>query len=262
MTLDAQQRDVADRPTAGIARRFAAADRKRWGISPLRVALAAIALWLVLAQLGCATSSGNPPYPSEWASIRSAPTPEGCPDLQGTYSNRGAASFPPEAGEPPLLADIFTAMARSRTATGPATWERSWPTIPRESATVSIRQATDSLTVTFTDSADRRTPLSFRRYRFTLSEDRVDDLFSCRTLYNEPTLRFFNEPVSHSSVSILAVGGGGTNINLLRSVDGSLVVNWRSDDATISRFVLGSDYRVENLWYRYPRVADETPVKE
>jgi hypothetical protein len=115
------------------------------------------------------------------------------------------------------------------------------------------------MTITFIDSAGRRTPLSFRRYRFTLSEDRVDDLFSCRTLYDEPTLRFFNEPVSHTHVSILGVGGGGTNINLLKSIDGSLVVNWRSDDVTISRFVLGSDYHVENLWYRYSRLAGEMP---
>lgn len=229
------------------------------GISTLRFALVAIALGLVLAQMGCATSSGKPPYPTEWASIKSAPTSEGCPDLQGIYSNQGTASFPPEAGEPPSLADTFTAMARSKSATGPATWKRSWPTIPSESARVSIRQAPDSMTITFIDSAGRRTPLSFRRYRFTLSEDRVDDLFSCRTLYDEPTLRFFNEPVSHTHVSILGVGGGGTNINLLKSIDGSLVVNWRSDDVTISRFVLGSDYHVEQLWYRYSRLAGEMP---
>lgn len=229
------------------------------GISSSSAASVAIALGAVLAQLGCATSSGQPPYPAEWASIKSAPTPEGCPDLEGTYSNRGAASFPPEAGEAPSLADIFTAMGHSQSATGPATWERSWPSIPGDSARVSIRQAPDSMTITFIDAAGRFTPLSFRRYRLALSEGRVDDLFSCRTLYGEPTLRFFNEPVSHARVSILAVGGGGTNVNLLKSVDGSLVVNWRSDDVTVSRFVLGSDYHVENLWYRYPRLDGEMP---
>lgn len=119
------------------------------------------------------------------------------------------------------------------------------------------------MTVTFIDSAGRRTPLSFRRYRFALSEDRVDDLFSCRTLHDEPTLRFFNEPLTHTRVSILLIGGGGTNVNLLKSVDGSLVVNWRSDDVTISRwFILGSDYHVENLWYRYSRLTSEMPAEK
>lgn len=160
------------------------------------------------------------------------------------------------------MADIFTAMARSKSATGPATWERSWPAIPMDAARVSIEQASDSITVTFIDPAGRRTPLSFRRYRFTLSQDRVDDLFSCRTLYDEPALRFFNEPFSHARVSILVVGGGGTNVNLLKSTDGSLIVNGRSDDVTVSRFVLGSDYHVDNLWYRYSRFAAGMPVKE
>lgn len=118
------------------------------------------------------------------------------------------------------------------------------------------------MTITFIDSAGLRTPLGFRRYRFTLSEDRVDDLFSCRTLYEEPTLRFFAEPFSHTHVSILGVGGGGTNINLLKSIDGSLVVNWRSDDVTISRFVVGSDYHVDNLWYQYSRLAVESPLEK
>jgi hypothetical protein len=188
------------------------------------------------------------------------PTAEGCPDLQGRYSNQGTASFPSEAGEPPSLVDIFTAMAHSRTLTGPAAWKRYWPAIPRESASVSIDQTPNSLTVAFVDSAGRSTTLSFRRFRFSLSEDRIDDLFSCRTLYDEPTLRFFNEPLSHTHVSILAIGGGGTNINLLKAVDGSLVVGWRSDDVRVSRFILGSGYHVTNLWYRYSLLAVETPT--
>ena len=216
---------------------------------------------IVFTQVGCATSSGGPPYPNEWASIKSAPTQEGCPDLQGTYTNQGTATFPPEAGNPPSLAEIFTAMAHSKSATGPAAWKQSWPTIPRDAALVSIEQAPETMTITFIDSAGRRTPLSFRRYRFTLSEDRVDDIFSCRTLYDEPTLRFFNEPLSHASMSILVAGGGGTSVALLKSVDGSLVVNWRSDSMALTLFVLGSGYRVDNLWYRYSRLAAEKPIE-
>lgn len=146
-------------------------------------------------------------------------------------------------------------MGRSKTATGPAAWNQSWPTIPRDAALVSIEQAPEALTITFIDPTGRRTPLNFRRYRFRLSEDRVDDLFSCRTLYDEPTLRFFNEPTSLVSMSIVAAGGGGTSVALLKSVDGSLVVNWRSDSLTLNLFIIGSGYRVDNLWYRYSRLA-------
>ena len=225
----------------------------------MRIPAVAVSMPLVLTQLGCATSSGNPPYPGEWASIKSAPTPEGCPDLRGTYANHGTASFPPEAGKPPSLADLFTTMARSQTATGPAAWNRSWPALPRDPTRVLIEQQAESITLTFIDSAGGRTALIFRRYHFTLAEDRVDDLFSCRTLYDEPTLRFFNEPSSHVSTSILVSGGGGTSVALLKSVDGSLVVNWRSDSATLTILVLGSGYRVDNLWYRYSRLAAQTP---
>lgn len=217
---------------------------------------------LVLAQLGCATSSGNPPYPIDWASISSVSTQEGCPDLQGTYSNHGSGTYPVEAGAPPSLAEIFTTMARSQTATGPAAWKRSWPTIPRDAASVSIEQAPETMTITFIDSNGLRTPLSFRRYRFSLSEDHVDDLFSCRTLYVQPTLRFFNEPHGHASTAIVATGGGGTMVSLLKSVDGSLVVNWRSDAVSLTLFVLGSGYRAENLWYRYSRLEAEEPVEQ
>jgi hypothetical protein len=230
-------------------------------MSTLRIAAFAISIGSVLSQIGCATSSGNPPYPTAWASVKSVATPEGCPNLQGTYANQGTGTFPPEAGDPPSLAEVFTAMARSESATGPAAWKRSWPTIPRDAVLVSIEQAAETMTITFTDSVGDRTPLRFRRYRFRISEDRVDDLFSCRTLYDEPTLRFFNEPLSHSSTSVLMAGGGGTSVALLKSVDRSLVVNWRSDTVALTLFVLGSGYRVDNLWYRYAPFTSERPAE-
>jgi hypothetical protein len=208
---------------------------------------------LVLALPGCAITSGNPPYPAEWASIRSEPTAQGCPDLQGRYGNQPAASVPPQAGAP-SLAQIFQTMAHSQGVTGPAAWKRTWPDIPGDAVSVSIEQAPDALTVTFIDAAGRPTALPFRRYHFSLSEDRVDDLYGCRALYGEPYLKFFNEPLSHASTSIIVVGGGGTAVYLLRSVDGSLVVNWRSDAAAVSLLVVGSGYRVDNLWYRYSSV--------
>jgi hypothetical protein len=153
------------------------------------------------------------------------------------------------------------AMARSKSATGPEAWKRSWPSIPSDVVLVSIEQSPETMIITFINSAGLHTSLSFRRYRFTLSEDRVDDLFICRTLYAEPTLRFFNEPLSHASTPILGVGGGGTTVALLKSVDGSLVVNWRSDSMALTPFVLGSGYRVDNLWYRYAPFTGEKPAE-
>jgi hypothetical protein len=216
---------------------------------------------LVLTQLGCATSSGNPPYPTEWASIKSSPTQDGCPNLLGTYSNHGSAAFPPEAGAPPSLAEIFTSMARSQSPTGPAAWKRSWPAIPPDASLVSIDQTPEKITVTFVDSRNNRTPLNFRRFRFRLTEERVDDLFSCRAIYGEPSLRFFAEPQSHSSASVLWMEGGGTFVVLLKAVDGSLIVNLRSDSVALTLFILGSGYRVANLWYQYPLVGHEGPVE-
>jgi hypothetical protein len=126
---------------------------------------------------------------------------------------------------------------------------------------VSIDQTSESISVTFIDSSGNRTPLIFRRYRFSLSEKRGDDLFACRMLYGEPSLRFFTEPQSHSSTSVVGMEGGGTFVVLLKSVDGSLVVNWRSDSAALSLFFLGSGYRVDNLWYRYPLLAPDKPAQ-
>lgn len=227
----------------------------------MRVELVAFALGIVLTQLGCATSSGNPPYPTEWASIKSSPTQDGCPNLVGTYSNHGSAAFPPEAGAPPSLAEIFTSMARSRSPTGPAAGKRSWPAIPPDASLVSIDQSPEKITVTFVDSRNNRTPLNFRRYRFRLSEERVDDLFGCRAIYGEPSLRFFAEPQSHRSPSVLGIEGGGTFVALLKAVDGSLIVSLRSDSLALTHIILGSGYRVANLWYQYPLVAHEGPVE-
>ena len=227
----------------------------------MRVELVAFSLGIVLTQLGCATSSGNPPYPIEWASIKSSPTQDGCPNLVGTYSNHASAAFPPEAVTPPSLAEIFTSMARSRSPTGPAAGERSWPAIPPDASLVSIDQTPEKITLTFVDSSNNRTPLNFRRFRFGLSEDRVDDLFGCRTIYGEPSLRFFAEPQSYRPLLLLGVGGGGTFVALLKAVDGSLIVNLRSDYVAATPIILGSGYRADNLWYQYPLFAHDGPVK-
>jgi len=143
-------------------------------------------------------------------------------------------------------------MAQGHGFNSPSAGKQSWPTIPSDASVVSIEQTSETMTVTFIDASGNLTPLNFRRYRFSLSENRLDDLFSCRTLHGEPLLRFLAEPESDSSVSPIVMGEGGTFVALLKAVDGSMVVNWRSDSIALSLFVLGSGYSVDNLWILYP----------
>jgi hypothetical protein len=223
----------------------------------MKGAITTILMGIVLIQLGCAASSGQPRYPSEWASIKSAPIYDNCPNLQGTYSNQGSATYPSEAGASPSLSEVFTQLALEAGLNSPADLEKSWPVIPNDISVVSIDQTSETLTVTFVDSEGKRTPLNFRRYRLKLSEDRIDDLFGCRLMYGEPILRFFAEPRRYFDGTVVYMVGGGTFVVLLKAVDGSLVVNWRSDSVAMTLFVLGSGYRVNNLWYRYPLIEAE-----
>ena len=225
----------------------------------MKAAVAITLTGLVLIQLGCATSSGS--YPTGWASIESSPTQDGCPNLRGTYSNQGSPAPPPEVGTQPLLAEIFRSMARSKSMYGPAAWKQTWPVIPPEVSSISIEQATEMMTVTFIDTSGRRTSLNFRRYRFNWSEKRVDDLFQCLTVLDRPELRFFAEAESIRSVPLVGIGGSAINVYLLKSVDGSLIVRWSKSAAALTPFVLGSGFRVVDIWYRYPLVESEEPAK-
>ena len=223
----------------------------------MKGAIGLVLTWLVLTLPGCAASSGRPQYPTEWSSIKSAPIYDDCPNLQGSYSNQGSATYPSEAGAPPSLSEVFTQLALTTGLNRPADWKKSWPVIPHDISVVSIDQTSETLTVTFVDSEGKHTPLNFRRYRFKSSEDRVDDLFGCRLMYGEPILRFFAEPPRYFDGTAIYMVGGGTCVVLLKAVDGSLVVNWRSDSVAMTLFVLGSGYRVNNLWYRYPLIEAE-----
>jgi hypothetical protein len=220
----------------------------------MKGAIGLVLAWLVVTLPGCAASSGRPQYPTEWASIKSASIYDDCPNLQGTYSNQGSATYPPEAGAPPSLDEVFTRLALGQGANSTAAWKQSWPVIPHDISVVSIDQTSETLTVTFGDSEGKRTPLNFRRYRFKLSEDRVDDLFGCRLMYGEPILRLFAEPPRYFDGTVVYMVGGGSCVSLLKAVDGSLIVNWRSDSVAMTLFVLGSGYRVNNRWYRYPLI--------
>ena len=220
----------------------------------------AIALMgLVFILLGCTTRSGT--YPTSWASIESSASQDGCPNLRGIYSNQGSASSLPKVAPQPLLTDIFKSMASSRSMTGPAAWKQTWPAIPYDVSSISIEQAPDTITVTFIDTSGRRTSLNFRQYRFNWSEKRVDDLFQCLIVSDSPELRFFAEVESIHSIPIVGTGGSATNINLLKSVDGSLIVRWSKNDVAFTPFILGSGIRIDDIWYRYPLVKPEGPPK-
>jgi hypothetical protein len=208
--------------------------------------------WLVLLLPRHVSALGSGTYPESWAPIESKPTSDGCPGLEGTFSNRGTGSFPAELGEPPKLTDIFARMARGTGPMSPKARGRVW-SVPAEANSVAIVQAPESLSVSFIDQAQNQTPLNFRRYHFSWSEERYDDLFTCYTSNNDPRLRFFVEPESHSAlIPNIYMEGGGTLVFLRMAADGSLIVEWRSDSIAISAVVVGSGITFNNVWWRYP----------
>jgi hypothetical protein len=110
----------------------------------------------------------------------------------------------------------------------------------------------ESLTVNFVSEKSDNTPLVFRRYHFSLSEKRFDDLFTCYDVENGARLRFFAEPESHSGVlGNIYMEGGGTLVMLLKATDGSLVVQWRSESLALSSLLLGSHIRFNSVWWKY-----------
>lgn len=188
------------------------------------------------------------------------PVFDGCPNLRGTYANDASAVLPATVDVRSRLTDVLGTLAHATGLNSPAEWKQSWPVIPDGVSVVTIGQTSESLTLSFQGAAGDAVRWDFRRHRVRLSEKRVDDLFACRTLYAEPSLRFFAEPESHGSKSVIAIEGGGTFVVMLRSVDGSLVVNVRSDSAIVTSFALGSGYRVRNVWYRYPAVEPRSTI--
>jgi hypothetical protein len=213
----------------------------------LRATIAAISIALVLG--GCASATGPTSYPADWPSIKSTPTPDGCPDLAGTYSNQSIATFPGPLADPPKLSDVFTRMVQGRTLLGE---QPTWPPVPADSVSMSIEQTPEALRLTFTTPAGDRTSLAFRRYHFNWSEKVYGDLFQCYLASGEPRLRFLAEPESHGSASQIHVEGGGTLVILLKASDGSLIVQWRSERLLMWLGVVGSSFKLDSAWHRYP----------
>ena len=211
---------------------------------------------IVLTLFGCASFTGPTGYPREWASVDNCVTADGCPNLEGTYNNRGTQAFPAELGEPPRLSDIFTSLGRGTGLFSPRENKQEWPDLP-DAVSVRILQIPELLTLYFIERNGEQTSLQFRRYHFRWSEKRFDDLFTCYISDKEPRLRFLAEPVSTiSGLPGLYVEGRGSVVFFLKATDGSLIVQWRNESVGISRILLGSHVSFDSLWWRYPPVVN------
>jgi len=213
-------------------------------------------IWAITHFSGCASVTGPVAYPESWAPIQSISIADGCPSLEGTFSNRGSGAFPTELGEPPRLDEVFARMGRGSGPMSPRAYGRTW-SVPSEAESVSVSQAAESLSFLFIDKDGNKTPLNFRRYHFNWGEDRYDELFTCYNNDGEPRLRFLAEPESHGgSISNFYLVGGGILVFMLRTADGSLVVQWRSDSAAVSGALIGSGLSFKSVWWRYLPAKD------
>lgn len=201
---------------------------------------------------GCASTTGPVHYPDTWASIESASTADGCPKLDGVYSNSGAETVPAELGAPPKLTEVFARMGRSPGPKGPKSSGNAWPEVA-DADYVLIRQTPEAMSVTFVGGKPEDTTLNFRRYHFNWFEKRYDDLFTCYMDESGARLRFLVEPERHSGVfATIYLEAGATLVFLLKASDGSLVVQWRSESFAISSVLVGSHIRFNSVWWRFP----------
>jgi hypothetical protein len=189
-------------------------------------------------------------YPESWGSATSAPTAEGCPNLEGLYNNHPSEAFPVKVDEAPDLTDVFLRMANGP---APRRYGQTW-SVPSHAVAVSITQSPEELFVTFIDAIDERTIQRFRRMKITRLEERYDDLFSCGTVDGEPRLSFPFTPASHQTAVAQGIymGGSDTFIFLRKAVDGSLIVQLRTESIGLSIFLIGTHFTFDSLWLRFP----------
>ena len=209
-----------------------------------RISIAVVAILIALLG-GCATHSGSPPYPDDWPTLKSPATSEGCPLMAGTYANRPIQVIPSSSVVLPL-SEVFAAILRPHPKDDPSLYKKHlWPAIPRDAEAVSIDQTEHRLIITIIGIAGERVSLGFRRFTFSLTEDRYDDLYACVAFHGEPRARFLverGEAPSHW-------------VTLAKAVDGSLIVNWRSAPAgTIAA------HAVSSIWYRYAPREPSVPT--
>ncbi len=211
---------------------------------------------IVLTLFGCASTMGPTAYPTEWASIDVGVTMDGCPNVEGTYSNRGTQAFPAELGEPPRLSDIFSSLGQGTGLFSPRENKQVWPDLP-DALSVRISQTPESLELLFLARNGEQTSLQFRRYHFRWSEKRFDDLFTCYASDKEPRLRFLAEPQSTIiRLRGLYAGGSGSIVFLLKATDGSLIVQWRNESVGISAILVGSHVSFDSVWWHYPALGN------
>lgn len=212
--------------------------------------LAAIPSGAMLA--ACGSVTGPTVYPADWAPLATATIGERCPDLNGTYANAPAASHPPGAGGPPTLTAVFTRMEHSQAITA----SRIPWNVPADAQRVALAQDEESLTVTFHGAPGDTRAMRFRRLHLDLSERRVDNLFTCYRDANGIRLRFMQDV--DPRVTMLRGVYLGANVglvNLLKVVDGSLVVQFRIEDIGLSSVLVGTHASFDSMWWRYPPAA-------
>jgi hypothetical protein len=118
-------------------------------------------------------------------------------------------------------------------------------------ASVSITQGPEAITFATLNANGRVTTTTFRRYLFSWSEERFDDIFNCYSAANGARLGFFSRHVSGEGY-IIASKSVDALIFLLKATDGSLVIQQRTDTLVMSQALIGTSFHANSVWWRYP----------
>ena len=208
-------------------------------------------LSVAIALSGCVAVSWTD-YPGSWAPIQSASTSNGCPRLAGTYSNSGTSALGEEIGASPKLSEVFARLGQGAGLFSPKNSGRTW-IVPPEARSLSITQTSESLAVVFISEDKQETPLIFRPYRLNLFDERQDDYFVCHPSDKEPRLQILANPgATTSSFPGIFFASSQSYAMLLSATDGSLIVQWNSEQIGITAIGVGSGVGHGTKWWRYP----------
>ncbi|HEY0822797.1 MAG TPA: hypothetical protein VGD76_03340 [Ramlibacter sp.] len=200
----------------------------------------------------CGSITGPTTYPGTWPPLAFTTLGDRCPDLNGVYDNVGSAAHPPAAGGTPKLTEVFGRMERTTAITGPRAWGQSWG-VPADAERVALVQDEQGLTVTFQGPGGAAHSLRFRRLHLDPSERRVDDFFTCYRDDNGMRLRFMQDIAPRTALLPGVYAGAQAGlVFLLKAVDGSLVVQFRTETIGVSAVLIGSHASFDSVWWRYP----------